>query len=172
MIGYTIEMEGLEEQIQTLKSYELIADRRLFEAMQKSVLTIRSNVLPLVPVGVSARLKNSIGSKVVQEGSLSIVGTVGSSLKDEVYPAVMEFGREPGTFPPVDSLLRWVHLKLRPPKEEEYGVALAVARKIYHRGIKGKKFLEEGWEKSKAQVQTYFAKALEKIAEELSNGRQ
>jgi len=171
MIGYTIEMKGLEEQIKTLQSYELNADRRLFEAMQKSVMTIRSNVLPLVPVGVSARLKNSIGSKVVQEGSLSIVGTVGSSLKNEVYPAVMEFGREPGTFPPVDSLLRWVHLKLRPPENEERSVAFMVARKIYKHGIKGKRFFSEGWEKSKSQVQTYFAKALEKITEELSNGR-
>lgn len=172
MIGYSIELEGIEEQIAALKRFPVDADERLYQAMQKSVITVRSNILPLVPVGVSARLKNSIGSEVIHEGYLSIVGKIGSSLKDEVYPSVMEFGRKPGTMPPVDSLIRWVHLKIKPPAEKEYAVAFAIARKIQRQGIKAREFMKEGWEKSRFQVNEFFAKALEQIAEDLSNGRQ
>lgn len=168
MIGYEIEIKGMDEQLRRLGQFEQVASRHLTTAMNQSVLTLVAEVRPLVPVGVSARLRNSIASEVRNEGRLSIVGVVGSTLKDEVYPAVMEFGRKPGRMPPPDALERWVHLKLRVPAEEARGVAFLVARKIGAHGIKGKFFMKHGWEKARPRVLHYFEQALERIAHDLA----
>jgi hypothetical protein len=171
VIGYDISVEGLEEQIQKLVEFDLIAEKHLKTAMQKSVLTIEGEVKPLVPVGVSARLKNSIGTTVLEIGTLSLEGRVGSSLKSELYPQVMEFGREPGKMPPPEALTRWVHLKLGVPKEDELRVAYLVARKIKSKGIKAKEFMKTGFENAKDRVVRFFNQALDDIAQDLTNGR-
>ena len=168
MVGYEIEIRGMDEQLKRLGRFSQIADRRLGTAMRQSVSTIVAEVRPLTPVGVSARLRNSIGSEVRQEGPLSIVGRVGSSLSDEVYPAVMEFGRRPGSMPPPGALVRWVHLRLRVPEEEAGRVAFLVARKIGKRGIPGKFFMKRGWQKSRPRVERYFDQALQLIANDLA----
>ncbi len=170
MIAYTVEIKGLDEQLAKLKRYDQIADKRLITAMSQATITIESEVKPLTPV-FQARLRNSIGSKVEREGPLSIVGTVGSSLKDEEYPAVMEFGRRKGAkMPPPQALERWVYLVLGVPKEEAPGVAYVVARSIARKGIKGRKFMERGYKKARPKVLEFFARALDLIAEDLSIG--
>jgi hypothetical protein len=170
VIGYELTVDGLEEQITKLMAYDEISHRHLRAAMQKSLITIGSEVVPLIPVGVSGRLKNSMGSEIQELGPSNLVGRFGSSLKDEVYPQVMEFGRKPGKMPPVESLLRWVHLKINPGVDEEYSVAFLIARKIGKAGIKGKKFMKKGYAKAKERVVGYFNQALENIAEDLANG--
>ena len=170
MIGYEIELHGLEEQLAKLAQFDRIADKRLVTAMHQATITVESAVRPLAPVGVSGRLRNSIASQVTHEGPLSVVGKVGSTLKDEVYPAVMEFGRKPGKMPPYSEgtpLARWVHLVLG----DAIG-AFVVARGIGRRGIKGKFFMKRGWEQSKGRVQGFFETALQLIAKDLENGRR
>lgn len=171
MIGYEIDVDGLEEQIAALAAYDENSHRSLRAAMQKSLITIGSEVVPLVPVGVSARLKNSMGSEIQELGPANLVGRYGSSLKGEVYPEVMEFGRAPGSMPPVESLLRWVHLKIRPGLAQEERTAFLIARKIARVGIKGKKFMEQGFKKSQERVLGYFNQAMEEIVRSLTNGR-
>ena len=169
-MSFDLDVEGLEEQLGKLNGFDQIARRHLRAAMQKSLVTIGSEVVPLVPVGVSARLKNSMGSTISELGPTNLVGRYGSSMRDEIYPQVMEFGREPGTMPPPGSLLRWVHLKLRPPEEEEERVAFLVARAIKRRGIKGRHFMSTGLEKAMNRIKKYFLDALDRIAQELTNG--
>lgn len=171
MNGYELEIEGLEEQLRKLEAFDPIVQKHFKQAMQQSLLTIGSKVVPMVPVGVSARLKNSMGSEITELGNGNLVGKYGSSLKDEIYPQVMEYGRAPGTMPPPDALLRWVHLKIRPGLEMEQSVAFRIARKIKQRGIKGNFFMRDGLEKSKKQIKLYFDLALNRIARELTNGR-
>lgn len=170
MIGYEVELKGFDEQIAKLAKYPQISDKHLLKAMNQSVIAIESAVKPLTPVGVSSRLRNSIAGEVKHLGALSIEGKVGSTLKDEIYPSVMEFGRRPGKMPPPSALERWVQLKMGVAPEDVPGVAYIVARNIGRRGIKGKKFMERGWNASKGKVQGYFVKALNDIAEELSIG--
>lgn len=170
-VGYSVEVVGLEEQLEKFKRYSSIADKHLLRAMHQGTIATVSEIRPLTPVGVSGALRNSIASEVKHEGPLSIVGTVGSTLRNEVYPEVMEFGRRPGKAPPASALLRWVHLKLGVPNDEAYGVAIRIARAIGARGIKGKKFMQQGWDKAKPKVIEYFERALHNITQELSNGR-
>jgi hypothetical protein len=83
----------------------------------------------------------------------------------------MEFGRKPGSMPPPEALERWVYLKLGVPADEVQGVAYLIARRIAARGIKGKRFMQKGWDEAKGKFMAFFETALDKITEELSNGR-
>jgi hypothetical protein len=172
MIEFDVRFEGFPEQMKKLEQFDQIADRRLTTAMTQSVTSIRSEVVPLWPVGVSGRSRNSIASNVTHEGPLSIVGKVGSTLKGEVYPKVIEFGRKPGSrMPPPEALERWVHLVMGVASEKVLSVAFLVARNIGRRGITAKKPLRTGFEKARSRVIGYFTQALELIAKDLSNGR-
>ncbi len=60
--------------------------------------------------------------------------------KEIVYPAVwsdiIEFGRAPGTMPPVDALINWVRRKLNVKSEKEARrIAFAIAIAIKQRGL-------------------------------------
>lgn len=172
MIGYHVEFKGYKEQLAKLRDYNRIADKHLKSAMTRSVVALESAIVPEVPVGVSARLRNSIASEVIHEGPLSIIGKVGSTLKNEIYPIVMEFGRRPGArMPPPAALERWVHLQLKVPAKDAPGVAFLVARAIAIRGIRKREYMKKGWEKTKERVYAFFDTALQAIAKELENGR-
>ena len=153
-----------------LRNFPQIAMKYLTEAMNQSVRLVVSEVKPITPVGVSSRLRNSIGSQVIKEGPISLIGKVGSSMKNEEYPAVMEFGRKPGVGVPPENLERWVHLQMGVPAKDVRRVAGAVASSIARKGIKGREFLKRGWEKSQAKVNDFFADALRKIAEAIHGG--
>lgn len=180
---------GLERLIADLEQHPKIVNRHLLRAMKKATIAIESAIKPLAPVGVSARLKNSIGSEVQDHGAGDIVGRVGSSLKDEAYPAVMEFGRRPGfgvSAEGIEQLTRWVHVKhitgvysvktkkrmgnSKTQAEEDRAMAFAIARAIKARGIKARGFMKQGFEKSQGKVDSYFIQALDAIVQELANG--
>lgn len=165
---YSVTVEGLDK-----FDFEHAPEhvrKNVTDAMNKSVITVVSEVRPLTPVGVSSRLRNSIGSTVEATQS-TVIGRVGSTLKSEEYPAVMELGRRPGAaMPPVDALIRWVHLKLGVSNEQVRGVAFTVARAISRRGIKGYFYLKRGLEASRAKIQGYFDEALSQLAKDLTNG--
>ncbi len=170
MAGYDLEIEGLSEALTKLNAYDELSTQHLTRAMTQSVVALESAIKPLVPV-FRGRLRGSIGSQVMQEVG-SVVGKVGSTLKSEDYPAVMEFGRRPGAkMPPPSALERWVHLVLRVPNENARGVAYTVARSIARRGIKGRRFMARGYEASQGIIQQYFSDALTALTEALSNGR-
>lgn len=170
LVAYDIEIIGLAEQLKKLNGYDDLADRHLTHAMNQSVVTLESRIKPLVPV-FRGRLRGSIGSQVTKDGPGSIVGKVGSSLKSETYPVVMEFGRKPGAkMPPPDALERWVHLVLGVPDDKAPGVALAVARSIARKGIKGRRFMQRGFEASQSAIVGFFAAALKRITDDLATG--
>ena len=170
MFSYSLEFKGLDEQLAKFKGADQVIDAQLTSAMQSAVLDIEGAVKPLVPVGVSGRLRNSIGSQVTREGPGSIVGRVGSDMKEEAYPAVMEGGAAPH-FPPPQALERWVHLKLGVPPEEAPHVAYLVARRISQGGSKGRFYMKKGFQGAQRKVMDRFLKALANIAQGLSNGR-
>ncbi len=165
---YQVKFEGWEKVQRYLAKFPEITMRELKTAMSQSVITIANEVRPNVPVGVSSMLRNSIGSEVKQEGPTSIIGRVGSSIS-EAYPVVMEAGARPH-FPPPQNLARWVHLKLGVPTEAALGVAFTISRAISRRGIKGRFFMKQAWERSQARVNDFFAKALTRIAEAINRG--
>jgi hypothetical protein len=183
---YQIQTHGLTELTARLNGSGKTLNRHLKRAMNKSVILVVSNVRPLVPVGVSGRLHNSIGSEVIENGIGDITGRVGSSLKDEEYPAVMEYGRKPGSMPPWEALVRWVHVKhiagtysvkthkrsgeKNTQQAEDESAAFAIARKIAREGIQGRHFMQEGFDKSIPQIEQFFEQAAVDFATEIEGG--
>ena len=157
-MSYTARIEGLEK-LKFDKADE-ITRAEVQQAMHKATKTVVANVRPLVPV-FQGRLRNSIEDRV-DTLPTTIIGRIGSSLKSETYPAVMELGRKPGTFPPVSALERWAHLVLGNAR-----LAFTVARAIYRRGIKGHFYLKRGLESSLGAINGYFNDALTKIGKGL-----
>jgi hypothetical protein len=171
MPQYVAEIKGMKELQQIMKKFPDVAEKHMRKAMRVSVTDVEAAVVPLTPVGVSKRLRGSMASEVQGHGP-NIVGLVGSTLKGEKYPAVMEFGRRPGAkMPPPRALERWVHLVLKVPAAEVKGVAYLVARAIARKGIKGKRFLEKGFKKAQPKVIRNFNKGLTDMMKEINRGR-
>lgn len=186
-IGYSLDVQiiGLEEQLRKIGNFGPLLNKHLVQGMEKATKYTVSKIVPGVPVGVSARLKNSIGSEIKTEGIGSVVGRVGSSLKDEEYPAVMEFGRKPGAkMPPPDALVRWVHVKglagtysiktrrrqggKKRQANEDLAVAWMIARAISRKGIKGKFYMKQGLEKARPATPKFFKREMDELMEEIS----
>lgn len=168
-MSYKLEPRGFKEMQALFMLAPHIVSKHLLASMKKSVITVENNVKPLTPVGVSSMLRNSISSEVIGSGS-NIVGRIGSTLKNEKYPAVMEFGRKPGVGVPPGKLERWVHLVLRVPTKDAPKVARKVAGAISRKGIKGHFFMKEGWKKSVVKVNGFFREGLKAIIGDLIHG--
>lgn len=166
---FQVVVKGLDEQVKKLGAFDRIASKHMRKAMSQSVITIEGRSKVHSPVGVSGRLRNSMASEVRGTG-VDITGWIGSTLKAEVYPSVMEYGRAPGKMPPPEALQRWVHLRLGVPDEMALGVAFVIARKIGQAGIKGRHFLRRAYEESRVKIDDFFEAALKRITEELSIG--
>jgi hypothetical protein len=186
-VGYAMDVQiiGLEEQLKKMGNFGVLLNRHLERGMEAATTFTVSKITPNVPVGVSSRLKNSIGSEIRTEGIGSVVGRVGSSLEGEEYPAVMEFGRKPGAkMPPPEALVRWVHVKglagtysiktrrrqggKKRQANEDLQVAWMIARAISRKGIKGKFYMRTGLQKAKPSVPKFFKKEMDLMMEELS----
>lgn len=161
-IAYTVDVKDVTEQVKLLRGYDAIADDELTRAMNQSVMTLVAAIKPLTPIYRGA-LRNSIDSEVKRIGVGSIMGRVGSTLKSEEYPAVMEFGRKAGAkMPPVEPIERWAHLKLGVD-----GLGFIIARSIAAKGIKGKRYMKRGFDASKSKIAAYFDQAKIRIVERL-----
>lgn len=166
---YQVTIPLLDEQIKKLEGYDAIATPKLKDAMTKSVIKVQGGARENAPVGVSGRLRQSLGYEVSGGGS-AITGWVGSTMKDEVYPSVMEVGRRPGSMPPPSALERWVHLVLGVPEKEITAVAFLVARSIQRRGIKGRRFLLNAYLVARSSIDGYFYSAIQEITKALKVG--
>ncbi len=168
MIGLQIKIDA-SKALKKLKGFKAVYEREAKRGMFLAVTLVRSNVVPLTPVGVSSRLRGSIEGQVKTLGS-EIRGIVDTSLK-EIYPTVMELGRRPGAkMPPPSALERWVHLQLGVPNEEVMSVAFLVARAIARHGIKGRKFMKRGLAKSKVGINAIFKGVKEAIVKGVNRG--
>lgn len=163
-MSYRATVQGLDELQRKFEKSPEIVSGEMRTAMQKSTITLASDIRPETPVFMGI-LRNSIGSDVSGTGS-KIVGTVGSSLKDEAYPAVMEHGREPAPVPP-GKLERWVKIKLGVTDTQVTMVARKIAHSISLHGIKGRFFMKKGFEKAQGKILGYFQEALKRIVERL-----
>ncbi len=64
------------------------------------------------------------------------------------YAEAVEYGRSPGTMPPVDALVKWVERKLGVNPKEAKSVAFAIAKNIKERGILPCPFIRPAVEKA------------------------
>lgn len=104
---------------------------------------------------------NIVDNGSIDEGTLLKTGNINREYlqKTIIYPAPhaepTEFGRSPGSMPPVDSLVGWVNRKLAiiDPIEAR-SVAFAIARDIKINGQKPRPFLGPAVESVKNSLRT------------------
>lgn len=155
---YRVEIKGLEELQEMIRQAPDIVGDEMEKAMKKSVVTISDNVKRETPVGVSNRLRSSIGNEVKRIND-KVTGRVGTSITDE-YPMVMEFGRKPGKPPPSNRLERWVHLRMGVSVANAPKAAKDLSLRIALRGIRPREMFKKGLEASLEPVEKYFSDAL------------
>jgi hypothetical protein len=167
---------------------QVIIAKRLTEAMWSSELVLQRAIQPLTPVGISGALRGSIEAEQPTQAGSTIVGKVGSTLRDEEYPKTMEFGRKPGSWiseAGMENLTRWVHVKRLAGSysiktrrrlggksvqaEQDRAVAWRIAWKIYRKGIEGKHFMSGGFQASLGRIKAIFRAALRLIKKDISD---
>lgn len=97
-------------------------------------------------------LRNSIKTEVGTGGGIGLHGKMYSPLE---YAPVMEFGRKPGTMPPVDQIERWASLKLH-----KQGLGYVIARSIANKGIKGHHFFQAAADQNRAAIERLMERTL------------
>lgn len=166
----TVQAPGLDEQIAKLAQFDGIAREELVPAMQRSVITVANRAKENAPVGATGLLRQKISSKVEAVSGSAITGIVGVDIASP-YPSVVEFGRQPGSFPPPEALYTWVERVLGVEGPNVAGVAFLVARKIAREGTKGQFFLLRAFASSLTEIGGFFKAAGDRIIARLkTNG--
>lgn len=169
MIGYDIEIKGLDEMVDRFERYDEIADRHMKRAMNQATRELELQWKKIAPVGVSGRYRTTIGSKVT--GRLgSLVGRVGPSVR--IYPAVQEFGRRPGKQPPPGALDRWVQrvLGIGDPKQAR-SIAFVIGRKMakgWRRTRPPRRPAATAFRLARGKIRRLFGQALKNLTKELA----
>jgi hypothetical protein len=149
LIGFEIEVKGLDEQLRALQYFPQTAQARLEQGMRKGMALVEREAKREAPVGVTGELRASISHDITYAMGLDVRGVVGASAP---HAAAVEMGAKPH-FPPVSNIAYWVDRKLRVKDGMEiYGAALAIARKIAKTGGRKQPFLMPGYEKHKDDV--------------------
>jgi hypothetical protein len=180
MIGYTVEIKGLEEAVKAFSNSDHIFQQELTKAMDQSVKSVLGSAKKAAPVGVSGEMRASLETEVKPIGSYDVEGAVGSPLPYAIY---VEMGTKPH-YPPIEPLLLWVkrkklggtysiktHRRMGGKKlqmDEDMPIARAIQRKIGKFGTKPTKFLENAFIANGQKIDGYFIKALDRIVQRLA----
>jgi len=127
----------------------------IFNQVAKPYLVAATNV---VKAAVQVRapvhmgfFRNSITIKI-DETAGQLTGSIYSQ-DNEIKVAVIEEGRSAGSrFPPVDVIMRWVQLVIKPPEKMLRSVTYLVGRKIARQGIPGRHPFKLGEQDSEAEA--------------------
>ena len=123
--------------------------------MDASVDLAQQQVRGNTPTGATGNLLQSIARDVFGT-PLSLTGRVTTAA---VYGEPVEFGRKPGSMPPVEQtgLELWVRRKLGVPPNEVESVAYAIAISIKRKGTQGKFMFKKGFEASKPIIKKQWS---------------
>lgn len=108
--------------------------------------------------------RNSIGNEVVETSPSVITGQIRSSA-EPIVVEVIENGRAPGRFPPLDVISAWAGRKLGAvdPKSRR-SIAFLVARKIANEGIPGKFVFKNTFQEMQPLIQEMQQSVAAKVA--------
>lgn len=162
--GYKVRIEA-DALIRKLQAYPEIYVEEMEKGMQEGLYILEQAAKAEAPTFMG-HLRASITTEVVIDHP-KISGRVGPSLKDEIYPLVMEIGRRPGQRPPpASALIRWVELEI-PSAADPEQTARRIAFMIGRKGIKGRRYMQKAAESKQDQVAAKIRAALKRIIERI-----
>jgi len=142
-----------------------VVHEELDRAANASVMHLKGQILPLVPVNVGM-LRQGVLTEVTGEG-VSLVGRVFDPVS---YALPVELGSRPH-WPPIAPIALWVRRKLGISDEREArSVAFLIARKISRVGSKPRLFFKRGFDSGKGRCVSFFHTANARIVSRLTGG--
>jgi len=149
LIGYEIEVRGLDEQLRKLERFAQIAEPYLRSGLSQGMALVEREAKQQAPVGVTGELRSSIGEEVTYASGLDVQGHVYASAP---HAAAVEKAAK-AHFPPVSTIAYWVDRKLGVVDGFEiYGIALAIARRMARVGQRAQPFLKPAYQAQKVSV--------------------
>jgi hypothetical protein len=156
-----IDLSGIDETKANVEGYPADLQRELGIAMEQSLQLLETAVKERTPRNTGL-LADNINHQIISPFP-DLVGSVGSS-PITPYAPVIEYGRKPGTMPPVDAIKLWVVRKLGISGKEADSAAWGIAKNIAKRGFSpsgdvgptGAKMFREGLEVSTPHINILF----------------
>jgi hypothetical protein len=154
---YKIDMTSpqLDRQIELLKFYPEILEKRFRPALFQSVRGLASRILPTIPEK-TGRARETFGSKVTGKG-INMTGRVGWYDKtDPWYPNVLEHGAKAHDIKPKDPngylrLLNGTYVK-----------------EVHHPGFSARGFMAAGYSAYRPVIESLLAAANEGVVKDLA----
>jgi len=160
--NYDVKIVGGEGLERIATKFPEIFQDKIKAPLAKIGMTAEGAAKAKAPV-FTGHLRSSISHEVTVNSKQALV-KIAPSIGGSVYPVVMELGRQAGSKPPPPSaLVRWVHLVIAPPADQELSVAFVISRSIGRKGIKGKFYMKAGYEAIKDKAVNWIADALEEV---------
>ena len=158
-----IELAGMEDVITDVETFPQSVSHELNVAMETSLGLLEKEVQNRTPKN-TGQLRDSITHQILSPFP-NMVGQVNPA---QPYGIVMEYGRKPGKFPPVDAIRLWVHQKLGLRGKEKDSAAFLIARSIAKKGYSpkhdvgptGARMFEKGMEAGEPSVRQLFDAAI------------
>lgn len=155
----TLEIKGLDKLIEDFERAGVNYRPVMTQAMQRSTQKVKNAI------------QNNITSKgITFQGSLRRSVQINTATFDrgvvgvgERYGAVVEFGRRPGSMPPVEPIERWASIKLGAP-----GAGFVIARKIKQQGTKAQPYVEPAFVDNVDYILDQFAKGADTLLAEMA----
>ena len=143
-----IEIEGLDKLTKKrLRDTGWLGDA-ITKGMEQSGLAVQREAVILAPVNTGA-LCQSITTEVDKRPPFPLWVTIGPTV---TYGRYVEFGRSPGSPPPVAAIEPWVRQKLKVGSPGSFRVAYLVARRIGERGLKPRPYMFPGAKKAQTSI--------------------
>jgi hypothetical protein len=139
-------MVSLRRKLGLLKDVEAAAAKR---EVKRALVNIEAGAKRRVRVDRGG-LRNSITHQTREQGLSGVAGT------NSEYGPATEFGRKPGSFPPLDAIKEWAKRK-GIPEEAAYPIALKIARE----GIEEAPFLVPAFEEERPKFLARLEAALD-----------
>jgi hypothetical protein len=167
-VTVVVETAGFEALDRRLQQMPAATAGQMRRALSVSLFEIEAEAKSLVRVD-RGPLRRSIHSSITATGGI-LTGLVGPSV---AYGANVEFGRKAGTYPPLEPLIGWVRRHGltaggRGRANREVGVARAIQRKIFRRGIAPAPFLVPAFVRALPGIRARFAAIGVRIVAELA----
>ncbi len=146
--GMTVDVKGVDRLIRRFNDRSWMQNP-IRDLLTKGSLEIAGQTRRLTPVD-TGRLRSSI-SQEVDKSQMPLWAKVGTNVE---YAAPVEFGRRPGSFPPLAAIRAWT---IR--KGIGAGAAFPIAQAIARRGTKGAHMFRKGLRRSQRVVRTLAEQA-------------
>ncbi|RPJ02050.1 MAG: HK97 gp10 family phage protein [Chloroflexi bacterium] len=190
---YRIDAKEMEVMQRALDHFPEIARPIAQTAMSDVVTTVAGNAKKAAPVD-QGTLRGGIGGRVQTIGGGisalggSIRGIVDVSGQASSYAPAQEYGRKPGTWPPIEPLIRWVHLhklagtysvKGKHRRQgtwvsrglEDLQIARAIQIKIFRKGMKGRFYFRQAMKGSAVYITARFRRCLSDIIKAIKEAK-